>query len=68
MIDCEITENFLREKYRMCKSVECKQCKLSYSNNGIKLGCWSYSGIFPDEIIKIVQQWSDSHPHEEDEK
>lgn len=64
MIDCTITENFLREKLRMCSlnSDECKGCGLSDDNNGKDLYCGDFCGVYPADAVAIVQKWSDEHP------
>lgn len=56
MIDCKITENYLREKRRMIVDYEkdCGKPLLSFEN-GFEMN-------FPRLAIKIVQKWSNKHP------
>ncbi|MEF9984538.1 MAG: hypothetical protein RR806_05110 [Oscillospiraceae bacterium] len=57
MIDCRITENYLKEKLRMCKSIICKDCPLG------KCECDETNlKISMQECIEIIQKWSDVHP------
>ena len=60
-IDCKITENFLREKARICDE-GCEKCPFSMHNNGIDLYCDDFLEEYPREAIEIVQKWSDTHP------
>ena len=67
-IDCSITENYLKEKARMTKSVlkgctiTCRECPLSDYNNPEHIGCGWFEKRYPKEAISIVQKWSDEHP------
>lgn len=47
MIDCTKTENFLREKYRMCDYFACKDCGLAYDNDGKDLDCRDFCCKYP---------------------
>ena len=61
-MDCSKTEVFLAEWERMCDSTflnNCTLCQL-YGRKGD--GCSIYVRHYPEEAIKIVQEWSDSHP------
>lgn len=62
-IDCNITENYLKEQNRMTGNceIDCKDCPLDYSNNKANLSCGEYERAYPDEAVKIVQKWSDEH-------
>lgn len=73
MIDCSITENYLAEKQRMTKKhkpnageyiceLDCLDCPLSHSNNGIGEPCFGLETHYPEKVIAIVQKWSDEHP------
>ena len=60
-IDCSITENYLKEKARMC--MNCYDgCPLSMSNNGSNAPCYSFIKICPIVSIGVIQQWSDANP------
>ena len=72
-IDCNITENYLKEKTRMTKytiinrystncGISCKECPLSMFNNGYDLHCRDFERVQPAEAIAVVQKWSDEHP------
>lgn len=61
-MDCSKTEVFLAEWERMCDSTflnNCTLCQL-YGRKGD--GCSIYVRQYPEEAIKIVQEWSDLHP------
>lgn len=73
MIDCSRTENYLAEKQRMTKKhkpnageyiceLDCLDCPLSHSNNGIGEPCFGLETLYPEKAISIVQKWSDEHP------
>lgn len=68
MIDCNITSNYFKEKKRMTKTkkyvceIDCDDCPLSSSNNGIDISCASLEANYPNKAIEIVQKWSDGHP------
>ena len=73
MIDCSRTENYLAEKQRMTKKhkpnageyiceLDCLDCPLSHSNNGIGEPCFGLETHYPEKAVAIVQKWSDEHP------
>ena len=73
LIDCSRTENYLAEKQRMTKKhkpnageyiceLDCLDCPLSHSNNGIGEPCFGLETLYPEKVIAIVQKWSDEHP------
>ena len=73
MIDCSRTKNYLAEKQRMTKKhkpnageyiceLDCLDCPLSHSNNGIGEPCFGLETLYPEKVIAIVQKWSDEHP------
>ena len=59
-IDCSITENYLKEKRRMCKALGCKDCEIAKEK--IHLWCREYCEKYPKNAIALVQKWSDEHP------
>lgn len=64
MIDCSETENYLKERNRMCKRFlkECEDCSdCSFYNH---YGCerLDLERTEPEKAIEIVQKWSDEHP------
>lgn len=69
MIDCNITTNYFAEKKRMVKltdtgvcEIKCTNCPLSEKNNGKVRLCTDYELQYPEEVIAIMQKWSDEHP------
>lgn len=62
-MDCSKTENYLKEKRRMCETVKyCEECPF-YDIE--EKDCFNYSSIkqiSPKEAIAVVQNWSDEHP------
>lgn len=65
-VDCRITENYLREKYRMTKgcSIHCSKCLIGLGNDKLCCGCSLAEQKYPTEVIAAVQVWSDEHPKE----
>lgn len=65
-IDCNITENYFKEKNRMIKNCEiaCEDCPISSDNNKTDLPCEVFERTCPDKAIEIVQKWSDEHQPE----
>lgn len=68
-IDCNITENYLKEKARMTQNlggdlcgILCTTCPLSYLNNECEMNCHRLENKRPKKAIAIVQKWSDEHP------
>lgn len=63
MIDCSITENYLKEKDRMTNgcNISCTECPLSAFHNSGKISCTRFVVKFSKEAISIVQKWSDEH-------
>lgn len=69
MIDCSKTMNYFIEKSRMIKQqkdgvckLDCLDCPLSHSNNGIGEPCFGLETHYPEKAVAIVQKWSDEHP------
>ena len=72
MLDCSKTKIFLDELDRMCKyysipqnnegEERCKKCPISIANNGKDVSCTNFPTRHPQEVIEIVQKWSDSNP------
>ena len=44
-----------------CK-VNCDICPLSYDNNSKGIGCSKFETFYPNEAIKIVEEWGKEHP------
>lgn len=73
MIDCTKTTNYFNEKLRMTKrhklknggyacKLDCSDCPLSHSNNGLGVFCSNFETVYPEKAIEIVQRWSDENP------
>lgn len=73
MIDCSKTKNYFAEKQRITKKhklngsayicgLNCTDCPLSSSNNGIGVPCTDFEMLYPENAIDIVQEWSNKHP------
>ena len=62
-MNCSITKNYLSEKARLCSEniPDCDKCPLAHFNNGHNITCTDFEWKCPEETIKIVQKWSDSH-------
>ncbi len=65
-IDCSVTVNFLSEWQRMYRYYEghCtfQGCPMSIICGDISVYCEKILGNSANQIIEIVQQWSDEHP------
>lgn len=57
-IDCTKTENYLKEKYRMCGTFRCYDCDFRKDN----IDCKEFQRKNILRAIDIVQKWSDEHP------
>lgn len=63
MIDCSKTENFIREKERICQhytDMGCTFCVLDRNIEG--LSCSDFIVQQPKKAIEIVQKWSNETP------
>ena len=63
-IDCNITENFLRELNRATNNcnIYCKDCIINDLYMKDERGCVNAIVNHPQEAISIIQNWSDAHP------
>ena len=57
-IDCNLTENFFKERSRMCSTVTCSECPLHHPYDN----CADIVVFHHDRAMEIVQKWSDEHP------
>lgn len=71
MIDCTKTANYFAEKQRMIKKhkyvcelkiLNCNDCPLNWSKNGMDIECSKLETNFPEKAIELIQQWSDENP------
>lgn len=67
-VDCNVTENYLKEKARMVQvdssgicTIKCLDCPISSGNNGRERECLKFERSYPLEAIALVQEWSDEH-------
>lgn len=44
-----------------CK-INCNECLLGRGNNGKKINCKTLENLYPEEAIKIVEDWGKEHP------
>ena len=63
-IDCSKIVGFLKEMNRFCKTnrKDCRCCPINIDERPQEMGCEEFMYKYPEEIIKIVQKWSDEHP------
>lgn len=60
MIDCSRTENFIKEKERLCQYYKDTGCTFCILNRN--MSCDDFIVQCPQKAIEIVQKWSDKHP------
>lgn len=60
MIDCRKTENFIKEKERICQYYKDTGCTFCILNRN--MSCSDFIVQCPQKAIEIVQKWSDEHP------
>ena len=63
-MDCSKTEIFLNEWYRMCDSFNnCSDCPFENATDKDEIcETWVFNRKNFKEAIKLIQEWSDSHP------
>ena len=52
----------MKQKDRMCKTVDCSKCRLHYLNNGTDTGCGDFTEERPQETERIVTEWAKANP------
>ena len=68
MADCSKTKEFLQEWARLCKDNICGErcsdvtCPIEKACGGRYSWCYQFMKNCPDEVINLVQNWSDKHP------
>lgn len=68
MADCSKTKEFLQEWSRLCKYNICGErcsdvtCPIEKACDGRYSWCYQFMKNCPDEVINLVQKWSDEHP------
>ena len=62
MIDCKKTENYLKERRRMCERNQCDECSLGSNSNGTYKPCRVFENDYPSTAIGLVQKWSNENP------
>lgn len=55
---------YLKVRSRMTNNcnISCGNCPLYYENNGKKKTCTEFESLYPNEAIKIVEEWGDKYP------
>lgn len=55
--------DFIKTKERMTKSCRtCEGCSLSFENNGKRMFCDTFVKRYPEEGVRIVEEWGKEHP------
>lgn len=63
MADCSKTEDFVKERERMCSTYDrCVSCSFGRENNGSGYKCEDYVIFCTKDAIQALQKWSDEHP------
>lgn len=54
---------YLKTKQRMTKncSIPCNQCVLSFSNNEKKVFCSTLIDSYPEEAVRLVEEWGNKY-------
>lgn len=53
---------YIKDKTRMCRKINCKDCNLSHWLNGTEHSCSEFAYLYPEKAIAIVEKWSEEHP------
>ena len=55
---------YLKTRTRMTSNctIKCDECLLHYKNNNHELYCNKLEEYYPNEAIKIVEEWGKEHP------
>lgn len=67
-INCSNAINFIKERTRMCETIECVGCKMDAiigdyeTEQEGELNCADFIEKYPDVAVDIVQEWSDKNP------
>lgn len=67
-IDCSNAINFIKERTRMCGTIECVGCKMDAiigdyeTEQEGELNCADFIEKYPDVAVDIVQEWSNDNP------
>ena len=60
------TVKFLKTINRMCNNYgsSCNGCPISIEiqRDGDYLGCYSFIKLYPEKVVKIVEEWEKEHP------
>ena len=55
--------DFLKAKEDMCSTYEsCWKCPLGKIHNNRNTTCEALLSVYPDEAVRIVETWAESHP------
>ena len=53
---------YLKERIRMCSSLNCLECPLCAENNEMKVNCQEAEKNHTEKAVAIVEKWSAEHP------
>lgn len=53
---------YIKDKTRMCREINCKDCNLSHWLNGTEHSCSEFAYLYPEKAVAIVEKWSEEHP------
>ena len=55
---------YLKTRKRMTKNcrIDCDECLLGSKYNGRNINCTPLETLYPNEAIKIVEEWGKEHP------
>ena len=53
---------YLKERIRMCSSLNCCKCPLCAENNEMRVNCQEAEKNHTEEAVAIVEKWSAEHP------
>lgn len=47
----------------MCSSIECKDCRIAFRNNGTHMDCRKFVDTHPGYAVQMVIKWMDEQKH-----
>lgn len=53
---------YIKDKTRMCREINCKDCNLSHWLNGAGQSCSEFAYLYPEKAVAIVEKWAEEHP------
>ena len=52
----------MKQKKRMCETLNCRSCSLSSDNNNCNVGCTKFILKYYEQSEKIIMNWAKEHP------